>query len=597
MKQSTLFILGIFLFGSNYAQNTVEYHLDFSTFMGGNHFEQARDLAIDAEGNIYITGGTSSDDFPTTPGAYNTTYNNAGSATVGGWGPMMVFVSKFSPEGTLLWSTLLGGPNYDRAYAIEVDDDGYVYVGGRAGDDFPTTTGAFQEEFVQGSSINNLYGHQNGFIAKLSPDGADLVWATYYGGDSFGFFRDIDIDEDGYVYGILNAVRLEPAGISIDAFDTSHNGSYDMVAVKFNQDVSAVEWATFLGGSGEDRGGPAVRIGTDKSVFIGGATKSNNFPTTANAVQTQRNGSSDFFVTRIAPDGTDLIYSTYFGGNSDEFSETHSLHVDHLNQAYVACGTLSTDIPTTLGAIKPTKTDINDVDALFFKLSADGSQLLACTYFGGLNGDSPEGLRVDQDQNLYVGGGSNSDDLPVTADAPQAQLAGGHDGFVVKLNLDFSEALFCSYYGGSDDESVRAFGLSDNGTITLSGQTASEDFPVTAGAFQPMHASPNGNQPDSYLAQFEAEEVTALEDLLINLSASVSLFPNPTSNKVSIATNGQNIKTMMVIAISGQVLMKVENINDVSQVLETDSLPKGQYFVKIIFADETVVVKKLAVIN
>lgn len=592
MKQLLSLLCTVLFFIPIHAQVAVEYGLNFSTFFGGNHFEQARDLVIDQEGNIYLTGGTSSANFPTTPGAYNTVYNDTGSATVGNWGPMMVFVAKFSPEGELLWSTFLGGPNYDRAYAIEVDEEGFVYVGGRAGDDFPTTEGVFQEEFVQGGGINNLYGHQNGFIAKLSPDGSELIWSTYYGADSFGFFRDFDIDDDGYVYGILNAVRAVPAGISDDAFDTDLNGSYDMVAVKFNPEASDVEWATFLGGSGEDRGGPAIRVGTDKSVFVGGSTKSNDFPTTTNAIQSQRNGPSDFFVTRITADGTALIYSTYFGGNGDEFSETHSLYVDHLDQAYVACATRSTDISTTLNAFKPQKTSTTDIDGLFFKLSTDGSQLLACTYFGGPNGDEPEGLHVDEEENLYVGGGSASDNLPVSSDAPQSQKAGGRDGFIVKMNTDFSAALVGSYFGGTEDESVRAFGVMEDGSIAIAGQTSSEDFPVTLNAFQTTHAS-SPAQADSYLAFFEATPVTATEELQ-DAFAQVQLFPNPATDYVQITSGDYELQRVSIMDITGRILLQKDNGRDLS-TLTIRSLPTGQYVLKISLAQGASIFRKLVV--
>jgi hypothetical protein len=351
-----LFIFAVqFLAMGIAAQDSLVYELRYSSFLGGVHFEQSRDMAIDGEGNFYICGGTSSAEFPTTPGAYDRVYNDTGSETVGKWGPMMVFVCKFSREGELIWSTLLGGPNYDRAYAIEVDADGYVYLGGRAGDDFPTTAGAFQEDFSKKWPTNNLYGHQNGFVAKLSPDGSELIWSTYYGSDSYAFFRDIDIDDEGYVYGILNAVKNKPNGIPDDVFDSSMNGDYDMVPVKFTPDGSAVVWAAVLGGSGEDRGGPSIRVGHDKSVYVSGGTLSSDFPTTPNALQAEAGGKSDVFVSRIAQDGKSLIYSTYFGGEENEFSETHILTLDHLGQAHVACASGSVNINTTDGAIKAQK--------------------------------------------------------------------------------------------------------------------------------------------------------------------------------------------------------------------------------------------------
>lgn len=588
------FLLFLLLIGGSLikAQTTTNYQFAYGSFLGGSDFEQARDLAVDRDGNIYITGGTQSEDFPTTPGAYNTIFNNAGSATVGNAGPMMVFVSKFSPDGELIWSTFLGGPNYDRAYAIEVDSAGYVYVGGRAGANFPTTPGAFQETFSQAGAINNLYGHQNGFISKLSPDGSELIWSTYYGSDSFGFFRDFDIDDEGYVYGILNAVKTLPLGISPDAFDTTLNGNYDMVAVKFNQDVTAVEWATVLGGSGEDRGGPAIRVGPDKSVYVSGSTRSSNFPTSPNAIQTQRNGDSDIFVTRITPDGTSLIYSTYFGGNGMEYSETHILVVDHLGQAYVACGTTSTDIQTTPNAIKSAKPDISEHDALCFKLSVTGDSLLACTYLGGTNNDGPEGLFVDSLQNLYVGGGTSSTDFPLTMDAYQSQKNGGSDGYVVKLNSDFSELLYSTYIGGGADEAVRAFNVKRDGSIGISGQTISENLPVTADAFQAAHGTPV-NQADAYLIIFEAETLSSINTL--NDQEGLKVFPNPASYQFQIATDEVAIEKVELFDSLGQLLYALKGINSKKIELDATNLNPGLYYLKIELSNKQQLTKKIIV--
>lgn len=569
------------------AQTPSAYPLHYSSFLGGNHFEQARDLAVDKDGFIYITGGTSSPNFPTTPGVYNRIYNNAGSPTVGSWGPMMVFVSKFSPEGDLVWSTLLGGPNYDRAYAIEVDQEGFVYVGGRAGDDFPTTPGVVQEQFKQQGSINNLYGHQNGFISKLSPDGSQLIWSTYYGSDSYGFFRDIDIDEDGYVYGILNAVKTPPPGISPNGYDPTYNGNYDIVAAKFSPDGTKVEWATFLGGAGDDQGGPTIRVGPDRSVYVAGSTQSANYPVTPNAVQAQLKGTDDMYVTRISPDGTALIYSTYFGGSGVEFSETHSLFVDHLGQAYVACGSSSNDIPTTPGALKAQRTG-TDIDGLFFKLSTDGSQLLACTYFGGDNNDAPEGLFVDSLQQLYVGGGSSSDGLPVSADAFQAQRKGGSDGFVVKLDPGFTTAPYCSYFGGSKNESIRAFHLSNEGVICASGQTLSTDLPLTPNAFQPVHGSPNNNREDSYLVIFGTSGVISGTSVAIS-GQNILVYPNPASTQLYLNAEGGRIHHFELLDAFGRVLSRDKYTGE---SIAVERLPTGMYWIRISLEEGGVVVRK-----
>ena len=164
----------------------VKYSLSFSTYLGGSGEDTIRDVAVDRVGNIFITGGTASSNFPTTAGAYDRSHN----------GNMDVFVAKFSPSGKLIWSTLLGGPNYDRAYAIEVDAQGFVYVTGRAGRGFPMAN-AIQPTF-QGYNTGSLYGEQNAFIAKFSADGATLIFSSYFGTSQMN--RDIALDANGDIY-------------------------------------------------------------------------------------------------------------------------------------------------------------------------------------------------------------------------------------------------------------------------------------------------------------------------------------------------------------------------------------------------------------
>jgi hypothetical protein len=172
------------------------YDISFSTYIGGPQFEHGRDVYVDDQGFVYVAGGSASPNYPITTGPG---FNNNTCQSIGSGGKMDISISKFTSGGQLVWSRLLGGPCYDRAYAVEVDQDGYVYLAGRAGEGFPVTAGVFQPIFNGSSaSQNDFYGAQNGFAAKISPDGENIIWASYVGVTEA--VRDMAIDDTGNLY-------------------------------------------------------------------------------------------------------------------------------------------------------------------------------------------------------------------------------------------------------------------------------------------------------------------------------------------------------------------------------------------------------------
>jgi len=232
--------------------------LVFSTYLGGARDDGARDVAVDRQGYVYVTGGTGSGDFPVTPGAYQTKFN-PGIPESSRVRPSDVFVTKLSPSGAIVWSTLIGGPNHDRAYAIAVDADGYVYVAGRAGRGFPVTPGALQTSFMGGQEAA-FYGGQDGFVCKLKPDGAALVYCTYFGTSDFSIIRDVAVDQHGDIYiASAHSSGAFPASIA-RAFNNRPHGGQDAVVAKLKGDGSGVLWATYLGGSGEEGNQNSIRL-------------------------------------------------------------------------------------------------------------------------------------------------------------------------------------------------------------------------------------------------------------------------------------------------------------------------------------------------
>jgi hypothetical protein len=447
--------------------------------LGGINEDTIRDVVTDSAGNIYVTGGTASGDFPTTAGVYDRSQN----------GSMDVFVAKISPAGTLLWSTFIGGPNYDRAYGIEIDPTGNLIVSGRAGRNFPVTAGAFQTTF-QGYYTGSLYGEQNAFVFKLSADGATLMWSSYEG--PFEMNRDIAVDSNGDIYGVANYNPAEGGSINsswfASAFQQTPGGDKDGVVVKIKSDGSQVLWATFIGGSGFDSGTPSIRVDSSNNPYVLLYTNSSDIPTTAGAYDRTYNGGGDLYLAKLTNTGSSLIFATYFGGSGSEFSETHGLVLDSAGNAYIAATTKSSNMPTTSGAFDTTYNGSGGAgtnypgDAFIARISANGASLLASTFVGGSDGEGLEGVALDSAGNIYISGATYSSNFPSTSGALQTTNRGSGDLFVAKLSGNLQQLLYSSLAGGNGTDYGRSL-FATSGSIYLVGMSSSSDFPVL-GAIQ-----------------------------------------------------------------------------------------------------------------
>jgi hypothetical protein len=475
-----------------------KYRLDFGCYVGGKAYEQVRDITTDNSGNIYVTGGTSSPDFFTTPGAYSNKLNEGGANI------MDAFIMKFDSGGKLIWATLLGGPEYDRAYAIEVDRSGYVYIAGRAGKGLPCTEYAFQKSFAGDTNANRLYGEQDGFVAKLSADGSKLVWCSYFGAPDRGFIRDLAIDSNGHVYIVATETSADYVHITENALQKQRHKGYEGVIAKISTDGRKVLWATYMGGNGNDFVGPSISINRDQNIVVCGTTTSDNMMVSEQAFDKSYNGLEDIFIATISNNGSELLVGTYLGGAGSDGTETHNLTVDKDNNIIVAATTSSQDFPVTPGAYQMKYGGSGGInsglhtnypfDGFIAKLSGDGTQLLAATYFGGSAGEGLEGVGTDKNGNIYCGGSSYSKEILVSDGGFTNTKESKADQIVACFDKDLNQLLYFSFLGSENIDYGRTLCVDVYDNILIGGETSSTTFPAKN--------SYNGGRQDGSVAKF-----------------------------------------------------------------------------------------------
>jgi len=299
--------------------------LVYSTYLGGSSDDVGYGIAVDSSGNAYVTGSTSSANFPTA---------NALQPTFGGYSD--AFVSKLNAAGSaLVYSTYLGGSGgSEYGHSIAVDSSGSAYVTGYTDSaSFPTA-----------SPLQATYGggYLDAFVAKLNAAGSALVYSTYLGGSGEDRGDSVAVDSSGNVYvaGFTLSTNF-PTASPLQA--TYRGGVTDAFVAKLNAAGSALVYSTYLGGSGEDNS-TGIAVDPSGNAYVTGVTTSTNFPT-ASPLQATGGGSyTDAFVSKLNAAGSALVYSTYLGGGSGDYGQ--GIAVDSSGNAYVTGVTASTNFPT-----------------------------------------------------------------------------------------------------------------------------------------------------------------------------------------------------------------------------------------------------------
>ena len=477
--------------------------LVYSTLLGGRGgHHTSGGIAVHESGSAFVGGLTSARDFPTTPGAFRED-------------PVIfdesAFVAKLNPTGSALeYSTLLGGDDdHDEVMGIAVDDQGNAYVTAenvrgnqRSGvQDFPVIN-AFQEEGG---------GGLDGFVTKLSVAGDSLVFSTYLGG---GPGRDegldLALDEDGNPFLVGQTTSLE-FPVEEGAFQGERGGAGevpiidspgtrrigDAFLVKFDGRTGLPIFSTYFGGDAGDEA-RSVAVDAAGNAYLTGTTASDNFPTTPGVVDRGcgADGCSDTidaFAAKFSSGGN-LIYSTFVGGPGDDVGI--ALDVDADGNAFIFGESDSRGF-----AVSPTAAYglPEGSNAFVIKLSPEADEFLYFAVLGG-SGREPGGfgsIAVDGSGQAFIAGATSSDDFPITGGAFQSSPGGGpipntpDEGFVAKLNAAGDSLLYSTYLGGTSLERIHDLAIDSSGNAYLTGATASQDFPVTSGAFQDSRSVEN----------------------------------------------------------------------------------------------------------
>ena len=457
--------------------------LVYSTYLGGNGYDNAYAIAVDSSGNAYVTGETDSPDFPVTNGAYQTVCspapNNTGAPVQNSSdcysSNTSAFVTKLNPTGTsLVYSTFLGGNgSWAYATAIAVDGAGRAYIAGNENEDcyrgqpytfqscFPTTNGA-----VIGG-VQPVGGDpQFAFVAAFDPTGAQLLYSTLFGdlnfqctiacgGDTYG--TGIAVDASGYFYLVgetmasnlpTTAGVIQPTGAPLGNPATYVQAWRGFIA-KFNPVTSAggasLAYSTYLGGKTGNTGDfiSGIAIDNESYAYVVGFTNSKDFPVTSGAYQTVcgPNGQNcaAAHVTKLNPTGSAIVWSTFVGDAKGDASDavffTGPIQLDGTGNIYIT-GQVGTGFPM-INPVEPTATG-GDQQVLVAELDPTGSKLLFSTTIGsnGLNTTEPAGLAVDSAGDIYLAGNNAGPNLITTPGAFQTTASNSgccYHGFVVKI--------------------------------------------------------------------------------------------------------------------------------------------------------------------
>jgi len=549
----------------------IDPSLTYSTYLGGSGGDTGNAIALDALNDAYITGSTSSTNFP--KGSPSGTSPYQGSYG----GDTDAFVTKLRYDGeAIIFSTYLGGNNYDIGQGIGVDVSADVYIAGSTESaNFPTTASAFQVA---------LAGQSNAFVSKLDPNGSKLLYSSYLGGSNidYGLALAIDLSGNMFVTGSTQSTDFP----TVNPLQAGNAGNGDAFVAEIDPNLpttAQLVYSTYLGGSSADSG-QGIAVDSGDHAYVTGFTFSTNFPTYA-ALQGSNAGSVDAFIAEINPGGGSFEFSTYLGGTGDD--RAWAITLDSQNNIYIAGSTLTacspanstttycnpiSTFPITAGAYQTSTTKESPGYPVVFvtEMNHFGNALVYSSLLGGSLSDVASGIAVDGSGDAYVTGYTESSDFP-TANAVQASYVGGScgstpcpDAFVTEFNPQGTSVVYSTYLAGAGANYGNAIAVDTNADAYIAGTTFSQSFPAVALAYQGESGNTTG-LGSVFISQISHNNVpsVALVPQKIN-------FGNVTENTTENVTN-ENVPAVVTVLNPSTVPLTISGVATTGDFAQTNN--------------------------
>ncbi len=444
----------------------------FATYLGGaGEEDMCFGETVDRDGFVYLCGRTDSLDFPLS-GAIQDSKSRADDC----------FVCKLDPaEGKLLFSTYLGGHGDERAYRVAVGPDNSIYVVGVTySGDFPVV------DPLQGDH----HGNGDAFVCRLSANGGRLIYSTFLGGSGYDAAKGVAVDGNGDIY--LTGVAAE--NFPLNGPVMGFQGAGDVFAVKLAADGQSLIYSTCIGGGSYDSG-TQICVEEDGSAVLVGITDSPGFPV-VDGWQARHGGGRDTCIVKLNPEGGDIMFSTFIGGDRDD--ECYAIERDSSGFYYLAGSTRSGNFP-----IKDAWQSriAGAVDAFLLGVDLTKKLPLFSTYLGGTGDDYARDLAVGSRGGIYVAGQTYSWNFPLK-EADQEDKRSKYDFFIAKFNARPFNLVSSTYFGGRGNEVMGFSGVSLDGygDIYVAGSTSSESL-QTKRAIKVK----NSGGYDVYVAKFKED--------------------------------------------------------------------------------------------